>query len=144
MTEPRHEPPGETSGSAQRAPERLAAPVLSFDLAQKLEQLSHETSWERGDHNADTLVKEPDFRIVLIAMKAGARLPQHQAAGRIAIQALAGHLRVQLPDQVVDLPTGHLVALEPDMPHSVEALEPAAFLLTVSWPAGRGAREHQP
>jgi hypothetical protein len=36
------------------------------------------------------------------------------------------------------------LALEAHIPHSVEALEPAAFLLTLSWPAGRVAPADQP
>jgi quercetin dioxygenase-like cupin family protein len=134
----RHQPPGETSGSPQRPAQRLVAPVLTFDLAALLEQVSHEASWEHGDHNADTLVKEPDFRIVLIAMKNGARIQQHLTAARLSIQTLAGELHVRLPDQTVELPTGHLLALEPDIPYEIEAREPSAFLLTIAWPTGRG------
>ncbi|HWO89543.1 MAG TPA: cupin domain-containing protein [Chloroflexota bacterium] len=134
-------PRGETSSSPQRPAQRLAASVLTFDLAALLEQVRHEASWERGDHNAMTLVKEPDFRIVLVAMKTDARIQEHHAAGRISIQTLGGRVRLKLPDQTIELPTGHLLALEAGIPHTVEALEPSAFLLTISWPAGRSATD---
>jgi hypothetical protein len=34
----------------------------------------------------------------------------------------------------VDLPAGHLLALDQCVPHDVEAAEDSAFLLTLSWP----------
>ena len=72
----------------------MAAPVLAFDLAHEMAQLHEETSWRQGDRNAKTLVKEADFRIVLVALRVGARMEEHRAAGRISVQTLAGHLRL--------------------------------------------------
>ncbi|HEX5416672.1 MAG TPA: AraC family ligand binding domain-containing protein, partial [Chloroflexota bacterium] len=104
-----------------------------FDLAAEIAQLHREEAWRRGDHNAITLVKEPDLRLVLVALKDGGRLPRHQTAARIAIQTLDGAVRVQLPDRTVDLPRGHLLTLEANIPHEVEGRGESAFLLTVSW-----------
>jgi quercetin dioxygenase-like cupin family protein len=130
---------GETTGSPQRPAERLAGPVLMFDLAAKLEQLRHEARWEHPDHHADTLVHEPNLRIVLVAMKPNGRLRDHHAAARISVQALSGRLRLHLPDQTVDLAVGQMLALAPDIRHDVEALEESAFLLTIAWPGGADA-----
>jgi quercetin dioxygenase-like cupin family protein len=127
---------GATTGSPQRPAERLAGPALTFDLAAKLAHLRHDARWEHPDHHADTLVHEPDFRIVLIAMKPHARLQDHHAAARISVQALEGRLRLHLPDQTVDLAAGHMLALAPDIRHDVEALEESAFLLTIARPGG--------
>ncbi|SRR5579883_409013 len=129
----RTHPVGETTGTPERPAQHLIGSVLSFDLNAEIEQLHQEAAWRQGDHNAMTLTKEPVFRIVLVAMKDGARLPAHQASGNISIQALAGHLIVHLPDRTVDLPRGHLVALEANLRHDVEARGESAFLLTVSW-----------
>jgi quercetin dioxygenase-like cupin family protein len=129
---------GATSGSPQRGAQRLAAPHLVFELSDELERLKAEPSWQRGDRNANTLVKEPDFRIVLTALKAGAQLEEHQVAGRVAVQVLAGRVRMHLPDGAVELAAGRLIAFEPEIAHRVEALEESALLLTIGWPAGRG------
>jgi quercetin dioxygenase-like cupin family protein len=59
---------------------------------------------------------------------------EHTAAGRISVHSLNGHIRIHLPEQVVDLPVGHLLALDQCVPHDVEASEDSAFLLTLSWP----------
>jgi quercetin dioxygenase-like cupin family protein len=130
---------GATTGSSQRPSEQLAGPVLTFDLAHELERLRREPSYQQGSRNADTLVHEPDFRVVLVTMKPGGRLQEHHAAARISIQTLAGQVRLRLLDRTVDLPAGHLLALESSIEHDVEALEESAFLLTVAWPSGRDA-----
>jgi quercetin dioxygenase-like cupin family protein len=125
-------PLGETTPTDSRPAQRLIGPVLAFDLAAETERLRHEEAWRDGDRNAKTLVKEDAFRIVLTVLRHSARLEEHRTAARISIQALDGRLRVILPDQAIDLPAGHLVVLEPDLPHAVEALDDSAFLLTLS------------
>lgn len=129
-------PPGETTGTSERAPQRMAGPVLAFDLAHEVAQLHEQTAWHQGDRNAKTLVKEADLRIVLIALRAGSRMEEHQAAGGISVQTLTGHLRLQTAGSDVDLPIGRMVSLERDVPHTVEALEESAFLLTIAWRGG--------
>jgi len=127
-------PPGETTGTSQRPAQRLSASVLTFDLAAEMEQLKREDTWQHEDHNAITLVKEPDFRVVLVAAKTGGRLEEHHAAARIAIQTISGRLRMHLPHETVELPAGHLLALDRQIAHDVEALEESTFLLTIAWP----------
>ena len=124
-------PAGETSGSAQRPPQRLASPMLSFDLLGEQELLRQEDSYRGGDRNAKTLVKEPGLSVVLTVMRSGARLQEHKTTGPISIQTLAGHISLRTLEDVVDLPVGHVVTLLGDIAHSVEAVEESAFLLTI-------------
>jgi quercetin dioxygenase-like cupin family protein len=79
-------------------------------------------------------VKHRDLRIVLISMKANTRMHEHKASARISIQTMAGHVRVHLREQAVDLPAGRLLVLDQCLPHDVEALEDSDILLTLSWP----------
>ncbi|MGB9242017.1 MAG: hypothetical protein WCC03_01605, partial [Candidatus Acidiferrales bacterium] len=44
------------------------------------------------------------------------------------------HIRLHLPERVVDLPVGNLLALDQCVSHDVEASEDSVFLLTLSWP----------
>jgi quercetin dioxygenase-like cupin family protein len=131
-------PAGETGGSPQRPGHQLARPVLAFDLASEVAQLFAEESWQHGTRNAKTLVKGPDFRIVLVALKSGARIEAHRAPGRISMQMLMGRLRVGVGDHTVDLPGRRILTLDPNVAHEVEAGEDedSAFLLTIAWPAG--------
>src|SRR6202162_5042619 len=113
----------------------LSGSVLQFSLASELDELHQDEAWlHPTGRSSKTLVKYPDLRIVLIAMKANTRMHEHTAAGRISVHTLNGHIRLHLPEQVVDLPVGHLLALDQCVPHDVEASEDSAFLLTLSWP----------
>ncbi|HZR99867.1 MAG TPA: cupin domain-containing protein [Chloroflexota bacterium] len=132
-----HCPPGQTSGSPERAPQQLVGPLLAFDLGVEAAQLRYEHGWRDGEQSANTLVHEPDLRVVLIALRRGARIREHRTAGRITVQVTAGRARLHCPDQTVELSAGHLLALEPGIPHDVEALEDSALLLTIVWRNGR-------
>ena len=113
----------------------LSGALLRFDLTSELDQLHRDESWlHPTGRSSKTLVKYPDLRIVLIAMKANTRMHEHTAAARISVHSLNGHIRLHLPERVVDLPAGHLLALDQCVPHDVEAAEDSAFLLTLSWP----------
>jgi quercetin dioxygenase-like cupin family protein len=116
----------------------MAGTFLEFDLAREIEQLHAESELASG-HSAKTLVKHDDFRIVLTALKAHTRIPEHRNEGRISVQTVRGHIRMRALGRTFDLPTGRLLALDQGLPHDVEALEDSAFLLTIAWP-GRTMR----
>lgn len=117
----------------QRVPDTTAGPSLEFDLAAEIEKLRREPAYETG-RNAKTMVKYEDFRIVLTAIKGGTRIQEHHSAGRISVQAVAGHIRMRALGREFDLPQGRLLVLDRGVQHDVEALEDSAFLLTVAWP----------
>jgi quercetin dioxygenase-like cupin family protein len=114
----------------------LAAPYLEFDLAREVDELHREPEWASGQ-NARTLVKYDDLRVVLTALKADARIPEHRTEGRISIQTVRGHLQVRADGRTFDLPAGSLLALDRGLPHDVHALEDSLMLLTIAWPRGR-------
>ena len=122
-----------SQSSAIRTPGPLESSILSFDLNAEIEQLRREDAWH-GGRNSKTLVKHSDLRIVLIVLKAGARLPDHKAAGSISVQTMTGHIRMHIGSELFDLPTGRMLTLEREIVHDVEALEDSAFLLTIAWP----------
>jgi quercetin dioxygenase-like cupin family protein len=123
----------------------LSGPVLQFNLASELEQLHRDESWlQPTGRSSRTLVKYPDLRILLIAMKANTRMHEHTAAGRISVHTLDGHIRLHLPDRVVDLSAGNLLVLDQCVSHDVEASEDSAFLLTLSWPPEKKIVEAKP
>jgi quercetin dioxygenase-like cupin family protein len=123
-----------------REPHPMTGTALSFNLAQEAEALKQEPTWQQHGHNAKTLIKHPDVRVVLIALRAGARMQEHKTDQCVTIHALTGRLRLHLPDQAIDLQTGALIALDHTVLHDVEALEESVFLLTLGWskqPRGR-------
>ena len=124
MTEATHRRPHTSS---------LASPFLEFDLTTEVDRLHRESTWKTGQ-NARTLIKYDDLRAVLMTLKAGVRIPEHKANGRISVQVLSGHIRLNAAGRTFDLRPGSLLALDERAPHDLEALEESAVVLTVAWP----------
>lgn len=127
--------PNQSPTHRRTHPKAMAAPYLEFDLASELQQLRNEPEWQTGQ-NAKTLVKYDNLRVVLIALKARARVPGHQTEGRISIQTIEGQIHVRAEGRTFYLPAGNLLALDRGLPHDVEAVQDSAFLLTIAWPGG--------
>ncbi|CAA9575035.1 MAG: hypothetical protein AVDCRST_MAG18-2447 [uncultured Thermomicrobiales bacterium] len=122
------------SDAAERPGRHLADSLLTIDVTAELAWLHDEETWQRTRCHARTLVKDADLRVVLIALRAGVRMEEHHAPGRITVQTLAGRLSLRVTGRTVDLPVGHILTLGPAIPHDVEAREESAFLLTIAWP----------
>jgi quercetin dioxygenase-like cupin family protein len=114
----------------------MADPFMEFDLPIEIHRLHAEMTWRTGQ-NARTLFKYDDFRVVLIALAAKARMPEHRAEGRISIHVLTGHVELRASGRTFSLRSGGLLALDRGVSHDVHALEESALLLTIAWP-GRG------
>lgn len=129
--------PGSGKKDLNRLP-YLAERLLRFDLTQELELLRREGSWERETgRSSKTLAKYPDFRIVLVCMKAGSHMNDHRAEARISIHALEGKILLHVPDQnPIELSAGQLMTLDCAVHHDVEAFPESAFLLTIAWSKG--------
>ncbi len=130
-------PPERTSGTEDREPRTLMGPVEVYDLERELERLTREPEWSDGHQNAVTLAKGSNFRIVLVAMKPGARVGEDEAHGRMSVQVLRGAVTVERPDKGSELAAGQLAALDAGQPWSIEARDESAVLLTIAWPEER-------
>jgi quercetin dioxygenase-like cupin family protein len=106
-------------------------PLLHTRIGEQVEHLKQEPTWRTGDRNSITLTKGPTLRVVLIVLKKGATLHDHQVGGPITIQAISGSCRLTIAGQVSDLRSGDIAVLESAIDHEVEALEEATLLLTV-------------
>jgi quercetin dioxygenase-like cupin family protein len=123
-----HESPTRLPGHANE--------VIRKNIQDELNKLKDAESWQReAGRSSETIVKYPQFRIVLIRMKPGSYISHHRAEGPISVHAVLGKIRVNLPDdRMEELNPGDLLALERGLEHDVEALEECAFLLTIAWP----------
>ncbi len=110
--------------------------LLTFDIGNEVCRLKSEPRWQAG-HTANTIVKYPDFRIVMIALKAGGRMHEHRTAGCLSIHSLSGEIRVQVQGKLIQLAAGKLLCLDRDVPHDVEATTDSVFLLAIAWPNDR-------
>lgn len=108
--------------------------MAEFDLNQEIADAAGNKPWQAG-HHAKTLFKKHDFRVVLINMEKGAHIKEHHADGTISVQVLKGNVRMNVSGKAHELSTGNLFTLGASIRHDVEALDDAAFLLTISWPS---------
>lgn len=104
-----------------------------LDPAVVVRELRREDAYERSGHAARTLVLEPDLRLVLIALKDGARIEEHSAQGTTTVHVLSGALRLRLSDRLVELSAGQILVMDRGLPHDVEATGETALLLTIGW-----------
>lgn len=106
---------------------------MAFDLPEEARVLRTEFPWDSHGHNARTLLKHEGFRIVLVVLKPGARVQEHQTYNQVAVHALAGRLRVDVMDKSVELAPGGLLGLDRYVPHGIEALEESELLIWLGW-----------
>ncbi len=128
--QPEHQPHHRPHASS------MAEPLMEFDLEAEAHRLKAETTWSTG-HNARTLIKQADFRVVLIAIQRDARIPEHQTEGRLSVHVIAGHIQIRAAGRTFSLRAGGLLALDPAIRHDVTAIEESAILLTIAWPEKR-------
>src|SRR5690606_30945695 len=107
----------------------LDAALMRLDLNRELDEVKQAAPYRDKGQCAKTLVRNPDLRVVLVALAQGVSMGEHQTNHRITVQCLHGEVRVKLPDQQVDLPAGCLFTMLGSVPHDVEGLRDSAFLL---------------
>jgi hypothetical protein len=121
---------------SDRTPRPLSGPLLTFDLPEEVAQLHSEPIWHTHGHNARTLIKQPDVRLVLIALRAGKQVHERETNESLAIQSLRGVLRVHVPTEIVVLRAQQLMSLDKHVPYGIEAAEDCEFLLWLGWSKG--------
>jgi quercetin dioxygenase-like cupin family protein len=86
-----------------------------------------------GGHAADTVYggHEKVLRQTVVGMVKGASLAEHASPGDATIHVLHGRVRLSAGETSWEGRSGDLIIV-PDARHAVEALEDAAFLLTVA------------
>lgn len=137
QTSDTHSGPSETSHETVRA---TPGPDLDFDITTEIELLHRAEAWQAGI-SLKKLVRYPDFRITLTAMKADTRIEMHRNPGRISVQTVDGHIQMHAADKTFDLPKGRVLVLDRAVPHDVEALVDSAFLLTVARPETNSSQQ---
>ncbi len=109
-----------------------------FDLDEKIEELRSLEPYEREGRTARTLISTEKLRVVLVVMKAGNRMNEHQADTTATVQALAGEIVLKLPQREVTLPAGRVLAMGEGLRHDVQANVDSAFLLSLGWGGPKG------
>jgi quercetin dioxygenase-like cupin family protein len=104
-----------------------------FDLA-AVDRAARETEFfSRDGHTARTLVRNPDLRVVYVAMKEGGHLAEHRANDTASVQVLSGRVNVRFEDSDLEVEKGQLLVIEAGVRHDVEAIVQSALLVTLGW-----------
>jgi quercetin dioxygenase-like cupin family protein len=96
--------------------------------------LLSEPEWTAGDRNSRTLFKAGALRIVLTALRPGARLSNEDPDEAVAIQPMQGEIVVRVGAQEIALRTGQIVCLAEGEPWEVRATADSLFVLAVGRP----------
>jgi quercetin dioxygenase-like cupin family protein len=108
---------------------------LSFDLKERLAALHVADGQSRA---GVALAKESGLNIVLTRLKRGTQLSEHAARGPVSIQVLEGRVRLAAGGRSDELSSGQLAVVDAEVPHSLDALEDCALLITASMPQPEG------
>lgn len=100
-----------------------------MDIAEELSKIR-----ARGSEvSSTTLLKTNTLRIVLMALKAGARLHKHHTDGRLVVQVLEGEIEFEAEGEPRHLQAGALISVGAMAQHEVTAATNAVLLLTIAW-----------
>ena len=80
---------------------------------------------------AIALVKTDQLEVIRMTMPTGKKIPEHQVAGPITVQCLAGSIELSAHGGVIQLGADDLVYLAGGEAHALLALADSAVLLTI-------------
>ena len=78
------------------------------------------------------LFRENGLRTLLLHLKAGEQIPEHQIKSAITVHCLKGEATFLSGDQRAELRPGLLLSLAPGASHSVAAQQDTLLLVTIS------------
>jgi quercetin dioxygenase-like cupin family protein len=133
----------QTSGTTHRAARQMSGRGHVFKLSDEVRTLRGELDHTSGGRAAKTLAKTDGLRVTLVLLTSGATLNPESTAGGARLHVLEGRVRVQAEGEQWDLGPRDVIVFGENLREPVTALEEAAFLVTVAWPAGAGAAEHE-
>lgn len=115
------------------APPAAPEQGLTFDLAEVARELRTDELYIREGQGARTVIRTADLRLVVVVLKAGKTISEHEANVTAAVQTLSGRIRLQLPERSVELVEGQLLVMGAGLSHDVYAETDSSFLLTLGW-----------
>lgn len=109
----------------------LTAANPELDLGEQIRTLRATPAGKAGAARA-TVAQYPDFRVHLITLGAGVRIPWHANGGQVLVRCVAGLIRMHTRHGDYDLPTGDVLTLGPGVGHDVQALCESALLVAIA------------
>jgi quercetin dioxygenase-like cupin family protein len=121
-----------TSDRLRPHPEdRLHSTVQLIDLPQTAAALRQESHPAIAGHRQIAVFRQGPVSLLSFVFDPNGLLKEHKTDGVVTILVLSGHLQVLADGQQHDLTAGRLLALAPNVSHTVLALTGSEMLLTV-------------
>jgi quercetin dioxygenase-like cupin family protein len=101
-------------------------------IADEVSRLRARLDSSGADREAASLVKDYGLNVMLMLLKTGTHLHEHRTKGPLTVQVISGRVRIVAANAPHELGSGAILALDREIPHSVEALEQSVLLLTTA------------
>ncbi len=108
----------------------MAAPLSDASVSQQVELLSA-CPVVSGATVSKPLLNLPQARIVIFAMDTGQEMTEHRTPFAASVQVLEGRLRFEVESREREMAAHDWLVMPPGAPHSLTALEPTRFVLTL-------------
>jgi quercetin dioxygenase-like cupin family protein len=124
--------PAESSGHSYLQKNQVSGEVLLLDVAGEVDAVLAAARGATNGQSAKTLVKEGPLRILILGLKQGASLHEHDASGPVSIHSLAGTAVISAGgiDHVIE--AGKALVFAAAVRHGVEAKTECALLVTIA------------
>ena len=106
-------------------------PSITISIEAELRRIRAGATWISGDRLVESLVKGDGINVALVMLKKGAQMEEHRTKAPITVQVIEGEIVFIEAGARHVLAPGSLFALEREIPHAVEAVSDAAFILTI-------------
>ena len=107
-----------------------------FPLVSMAEKLMSEATSATSGRSSLTLAHGIEMTLVLVALKAGTTLEEHQAPAAATVITLSGNIIFTTSAEKITLEQGEAVTFTADLLHAVYASEDSAFLIVIG---GKGS-----
>ena len=105
-----------------------------YSLAEQLVRLRADAPIRAHGRDSLTLMRDSVFTLILTALSAGSRLPEHRAPGPITVLVLDGRVAFSAQGERLELGPHSLITLPAGVLHEVDALEDSAILVSIAAP----------
>ena len=110
--------------------------IKEFSLISMAEKLMEEATVATSGRASLTLAHGSEMTLVLVALKAGTTLEDHQAPAAATVITLSGDIIFTTSGEKITLEQGEAVTFTADVLHAVYASEDSAFLIVIG---GKGS-----
>lgn len=124
-----------SSGHGYLRSHEISGDVLHLNIEAESEGILQAARTAGVGHAAKTLVKEGPLRVVIVGLKSGSTLREHEAGGPVSVHVLSGNVNVASGERSDSLQTGNALVFGSSVSHSLEAKADSVVLVTIAWPA---------